>query len=324
MKDQNFRSLLFLFISILLIYISFLMIKPYLITLISAFILAYLFFPVYKFQEQKLGFPKQISSLSTLILIFLLILIPFVYISKILISQVNNLLKTDLIQSSLEKFFSLEILQEINFSEFLNKFLSWFLEASTNFIFKIPSLIISIFILCFAIFYFFIEGENLRNKLIKYLPFKDKEKVSNEIAISTRQIVYGSLLIALIEFLFASFGFWFFGVQSYFLFAFIIAVLAFIPGIGPIVVWVPLAISFLVKGSWFNFFGIIVVGLITDLLINSFLRAKILNNQTNIHPLIMILGIFGGISVFGFFGIIIGPLLLVYTIKLVEQTFRKN
>jgi predicted PurR-regulated permease PerM len=324
MKEQNLKKILFLFISILLIYLSFLIIKPYLVAIVGGFILAYLFFPIYRFQLQKFNFPKTISAITTLISIFLIILIPLIYILKQLISQINNLIKSGILQKILNNFSDFRFFQEVNLNEIINKGLIWFLENSTNLIWKIPSLILSILVLCFAVFYFLTQGEEIREKLIKYIPLKDKNKIATEIALSTKEIIYGALLIAMIQFLVASLGFWFFGVKSYFLFAFIIAFLAFIPGIGPITVWVPLAIYAFIQKSLFNFFGIIITGLIIDLFLSTWLRAKIINNKTKIHPLTMIVGLFGGISLFGFFGIIIGPLLLVYTIKLIEQTFKEK
>src|SRR3989338_2638069 len=66
--------------------------------------------------------------------------------------------------------------------------------------------------------------------------------------------------------------------------------------------------------------GVIIVGLIISLVIEILLRNKLVGSSTGINPLVMLIGIIGGMTIFGLFGFIIGPLILVYTLKLIQQT----
>ena len=57
---------------------------------------------------------------------------------------------------------------------------------------------------------------------------------------------------------------------------------------------------------------------------DAILRFNIIGKKTKINPLIMLIGILGGIYVFGVFGFVIGPLILVYTLKIVQEFIEKN
>jgi predicted PurR-regulated permease PerM len=59
--------------------------------------------------------------------------------------------------------------------------------------------------------------------------------------------------------------------------------------------------------------------LIVSFFVETFIATKVLSGQSRIHPLVMLLGIIGGTTLFGLFGFIIGPLILVYTIRLVKE-----
>jgi predicted PurR-regulated permease PerM len=93
---------------------------------------------------------------------------------------------------------------------------------------------------------------------------------------------------------------------------------AFIPAIGPAFVWVPTLVYYLAIGDYFTAGGLIVLGFILSFLIDAVLRAKVLGEKSKINPLLMIVGILGGISVFGVFGFIIGPLVLLYTLEILQ------
>ena len=100
--------------------------------------------------------------------------------------------------------------------------------------------------------------------------------------------------------------------------------LAFIPGLGSAIVWVPLAIYYLFFENWFTFIGVVVTGVILSVFVDTILRTKLLGKKSNINPYIMLIGILGGISLFGIFGFIIGPLILIYSLKIIREYLKRN
>lgn len=168
-------------------------------------------------------------------------------------------------------------------------------------------------------YYILLRWDTITFTLKELIPFKNKNKVANDIDSSTRGIVYGMLLIAIIEFIVAGAGFYLSGVKAYLLLAALIAFLAFIPGLGPIVVWVPTALVFLASGNYLTALGVIITGCLLTFFIEIVIANKITSKKAKLDPLITLIGVIGGVTLFGLFGVIIGPLVLHYTIKLITE-----
>ncbi|MFH1711266.1 MAG: AI-2E family transporter [Nanoarchaeota archaeon] len=305
-------------IIIVLFFLSYKIIAPYLITLISAFVLAYLSKPLYFKLRKKLG--KNLAATICIAVIILIIFLVAGLLAGEISSQVNYFLNNENASSFLER------ISETSFAEKLNLDVAGLTEKGAIFIVSLvtsaisylPSIFITLLILVLGVYYILINWETIVTRLKGLLPFKDKEKITKEISQTTKAILYGSLFIALIEFFIAIVGFYILGIKAYILLAVLLFFFAFIPGLGPALIWVPTAIYLLITKSWFSLIGIIIIGVILSYGIDTLLRIKILGKKTKINPFIMLIGIIGGITVFGIFGFIIGPLILVYTIRLVK------
>jgi predicted PurR-regulated permease PerM len=182
----------------------------------------------------------------------------------------------------------------------------------------LPSLLLSILVFLFSFFYILVGWDSLTKQIKNFIPFKDKEKITREINFSTHGIIFGYFLIAILDFIVATIGFYIAGVNFYLLLSFIVAIFVFIPGLGPSLVSVPLLVYYALESNWYGFVVILITWAIIALFLETFLASKLLAGKARIHPLIMLIGILGGTAIFGIFGFIIGPLILVYTIRLVE------
>jgi predicted PurR-regulated permease PerM len=312
-------------IIILLLVLSYFLIKPFLIALVSGFILAYLIRPVFKKFSRKIG--KNLSAIVCLILVLLIVIIPSVMVIGGVSKQAKAFLAENDFSSFLSRvseneiFSSFDIDLESLFNEHILSLLTkWFASIISH----LPMIIINILITLFAIYYILIKWEELAARLKEYIPFRDKEKVSKEISEITTALVYGTLFIALIELAVSALGFYLLGVNSFLLWAFLIFIFAFIPGIGPGFVWVPMAVFYFAVGKYFAFGGVVLIGLIVGIGIDGIIRGKVLGDKTRLNPLFMIIGIIGGVSLFGVFGFIIGPLVLIYALKLIEEELKSH
>ncbi len=318
--DELRRYLLFATI-FLLLFLSFKIIQPYIIIIISAFILSYLARPIYLKLNKKLG--EGFSAMICITLILLVVLVPIGGIVGGITNQAYGLIDDENISIILEKISSSQFLEKLNiqidWQNIIEKATLLLISVLSSAISYIPSLIISLIVLIFGIYYILVNWDDLARELKEYLPFQDKNKISQEINRSTKGIIYGSLVIAIIEFVVAGIGFYFSGVNLYFLLPSLIFFLAFIPGLGPTIVWVPLAVYYFFTADWFALIGVTITGAILSLYIDMILRAKILGGKLKINSFVMLIGILGGISLFGIFGFIIGPLILVYSIEILRE-----
>ena len=302
-----------------LIVLSYFIVRSYFVALISAFILSYLVMPLFKIFEKKIG--KTLSALLCILIVILIILLPMALVIGKIGAQGYEYFADGGLEELLESISASDLLGNLDLNNLTEagSFLGSFLKAALSYV---PSFLVSLFIVLFAMYYFLVSWDDLTDGLKKYLPFHDSARTTREIGKITNALVYGTFLVGLIEFVIAAIGFYFLGVRFALLLAALIFFLAFIPGAGPILVWVPLGIYYLIIGDYFTLIGVVVVGLILSIGVDSLARNRILSGRAGIHPLIMLVGVFGGISLFGIFGFIIGPLILAYTIEIVEAGVR--
>jgi predicted PurR-regulated permease PerM len=175
-------------------------------------------------------------------------------------------------------------------------------------------------VLYFVLYFMLIYSRPLEDKLYEYIPLKDSnvDLIANDIRTTVRASVIGIPLIALIQGVVGLIGYLLIGVQDPFLWFAITCITAMLPVVGAALAYVPLAIIFLAQGK--NLQGIImlvygfgVIGLVDNLF------RFILNKRLgNIHPLVTVFGVIAGISMFGFIGLIFGPMLLSLFIVLLK------
>ncbi len=323
MHQEEINKYLFWGVLAILLLISYFILKPFLIALLSSFILAYLIKPLHNYLSSFVG--KKISALICVIFITLLIIIPIAIIIGGIVSQANNSLNASFIKSTLADISSLPFIENlpIDFSSLSQRAVELIISLLKVSALAIPTVALSILVSAFAIFYILISWDLLKEKLKEYLPFKDKSKFIKEVSTATNSIVHGTILIGFIEFVVAALGFYLSGVKPFLLLAIIIFFFAFIPGLGPAAVWIPSALYYFLTQNSFTALGVLITGLIISIFIDGIIKIKFLGEKSKIHPLIMLLGVLGGIPLFGIFGFVIGPLILIYTIDLLDE-FLKN
>ncbi len=316
------RKYFFWAIIAILIILSYLMLKPYLVYIISSFILAYLAKPLYDYIEKRIG--KVSAGLICVFLVALIVLVPTIIVIAGITEQAANLLNRENLQELVAKLSSLPYLDNINVEDLIQRLVGILVSLLTQAISHLPTLALGILITFFGMYYTLTNWDYLRSKLRDYIPVDEKDKTINDISKATNGIIYGTLIIGVIQFTIAAVTFYLIGVKYYLVLSTIIFFTALIPGVGPGAVWVPMVIYYFITNRYFMAGAILFVGLVLiSILSDNILRAKILQKTSKINPFIMLVGIIGGVSVFGIFGFIIGPLVLVYTIELLESILEK-
>lgn len=163
-----------------------------------------------------------------------------------------------------------------------------------------------------VLFFLLTGGKKMEDYLSSLIPMKKVNKMEtiDRINVMVKSNAIGIPLLALIQGLIAWVGYVSFGVPNAFLSAFMTGLCSMVPIVGTMVIWIPIGIYFAVIGLWGKAIGIILFGAIfisqSDNLIRFILQKKLANT----HPLITISGVVIGLPLFGFMGIIFGPLLV--------------
>jgi len=154
--------------------------------------------------------------------------------------------------------------------------------------------------------------------LFRIIPLKDAN--TSMLASETKKLVkanaIGIPLISIIQGLTAILGYFFFGVDEFALWGFFTGIFAFFPVVGTMVVWVPMVIYMYVTGETWNATGLLLYSLLITGNIDYVARITIMKKMGNVHPVITVLGVLIGLGLFGFIGLIFGPLLVSYIVVL--------
>ena len=307
---------LFLGALLLIALLAFFVVKPFITSILTSGVLAYLLYPWYK----KLNNYIKNKSFSSFIMVLFLLIILFIPTFFIINSLVKEVLPLYNYISSNELSLSPEI------SNVLNKIVQYVLKEASNLALTIPNFLLHTLITLFLFYYFLKDGEKLIQEIKSLIPLKEKHKnhVINEFKNVTHAIVYGLILVGLIIGASATLGFYIFKVPNPILWGLITIITSMLPGIGNWIVWLPASIIKIFQGNLLGGVGLLIYGLIFISGLEVFLKLKFIGDKSKIHPALIILGIFGGIQIMGFIGIFFGPLILTIFIKLLKSFLNES
>jgi predicted PurR-regulated permease PerM len=168
----------------------------------------------------------------------------------------------------------------------------------------------------FVIYFMFVHGEEMETAIRKFIPLHDDsvEKLAVETMSMVRANAIGIPLISLVQGVFASLGYWIFGLSEWGLWGFLTGIFAFFPVVGTTLIWGPLVIFLYAQGESWQASGLLIYSLVVTGNVDYLFRISLMRKIGDVHPLITILGVIVGLGLFGFMGFIFGPLLLSYLI----------
>ena len=354
MKSESYRKIVFSLILLVLVIVSFLIIKPFITAVLTGVIFSYIFYPVYSKICKKIT-NKNISSLIASIFVVLIITIPLFFVLNTVSKEVRaietnyKILKQKMISGEFQ-----EECQNVNnpicgitnyitdtvsnpeiryyFDATVDKATSKIEDIVSDIVFSIPIYMLNMFIVLFVMFFLFKDGKILVNKIEKILPLKSKYRkhVFKKLDDMTYAVIYGSIVIAIIQGILGGIGFAIFGVPSPLLWGIVMIFASLIPYIGSSIIWFPAALMLIfngyfnseinpiIKGVLLILYGILIVGTADNIL-----KPKIIGDKGGLHPVLVLLGVVGGLmSPLGFIGMFVGPIILamlVVFIKIYEE-----
>ncbi len=180
------------------------------------------------------------------------------------------------------------------------------------------NLISNLAIMLFILYNMLVNGREIERLLNQLIPLKQEN--INMLAAETKKMVranaLGIPLISIIQGLIATLGYFIFGVKEWGLWGFLTGAFAFFPVVGTMIVWVPMVIYMFAIGDTWNATGLTLYSAIVTGNVDYIARITLLKRMGDVHPVITILGVIVGLGLFGFIGLIFGPLLISYIIVL--------
>ena len=187
------------------------------------------------------------------------------------------------------------------------------------------SFLINILFTIIILYFMLANSRKLERKIGRYNPFsgENRDMVMGEISNIIYSNAVGIPIIMLGQGLAAALIYWIFGIQHVAFWAFLTAIAGLIPIVGSVIISAPLGIFIIVNGSFWHGMLLILCGILVIANADNLVRIFLNKWMTDTHPLIVIFGVFMGIPLFGFWGIIFGPLLISLFILLIKIYYRE-
>jgi predicted PurR-regulated permease PerM len=207
-----------------------------------------------------------------------------------------------------------------NFDEYLRAAASYLVNNLGAVFSGVATVTLAFFITLVALFFFLKDGELLRKSIIQLSPLQDGDDalIMGHLERVINSVIKGSLLIALIQGIFAGVGYLIFGVPNAALWGAATTLTALIPGIGTAVVIVPAMGYLFLIGKSSAAIGLLIWGVLVVGLIDNIFKPQLIASGAGIHPFLILLSVLGGLTVFGIYGFLLGPILLSFLSALID------
>jgi len=338
---------LYLALFAIIAYVAFLVVEPFLTAMVIGAIVAYTFYPV---QKRLVTFVKSptVSAVLVSFLILALLVVPAVFIVQTattearvayitakqrLVSQ-NPLgiecafpsefvcKATDQVRELLKTAEVKQYLQDV-----LGKAVTLIVQKTSAILLGLPRLLLSAAVSFFVIFFCLRDGDSLVRKLKGYIPLaaRHQDHIVSRIKETVYAVVYGSIVVALIQGALGGLGFFVVGISNPLFWGLVMAVLALVPFGGTALIWAPAGIFLAIDGygtlnyvQMWSGIGLLLYGMFVVGTIDNLLKPKIIGERTGLHPVLVFVGALGGIALFGPVGFVLGPLVVALFHSMVE------
>lgn len=309
----------------IVILVSFLLLA--LSNFIPAFLGAIIFYiicsPLVRLLQNKFNFRKGLAVATVLILSLIIILIPAFAITNMLVSKLSGMLANyditkefQTLSSTINSKYGVNVLSPDN----LTKIQAEAANLIPNIFEQTLSLLASIAIMYFILFYMLSSDTFAEKGIMKFLPYtpENSHLFAKELVSQTYSNVIGAPVLAIIQSVFAILGFWVFGLNEPVFWGIMCGFLSFIPFVGSALIWLPAGILQIANGTTWQGVAILIYGLVVIINVDNVFRFVLQKKIGDVHPLVTVFGVIFGLEWFGLPGLIFGPLLISYLLIMIK------
>ena len=323
--DSIIKRWLVIAIIVLVFVLSLLILRPILVAIGIGILFAYIFSPFFKLINEYIK-NKTLAAFLLLLTIAVVVLVPLIYWTPTIIRQTFDIYQnfqnynfSQIFESYVGKDLAPSL--ALNFDNIVSKFFSSFLGQFTSLLINLPTILLNFAVFLFTFFYVIRDSDKLKDYLSSLSPFSEKteEKFLNELRGITNAIVFGQVIIGVVQGLALGIGFFILGVPKTIILTFIAIIICMIPFLGSGLVWIPVSFFLLASGQTYSGIFLLLYGGLFVSSLDNIIRPIILSRKSSTLPIpVSIIGTIGGLFVFGIAGLILGPLILAYAMIIIE------
>jgi len=324
LDNTKMKQIFFLLLIFAMGYLLAIKLVAYLSGFLGALILYVLFRRFNHFLIHDKKWPSWLSAISIILIATLAILLPALGVAQIALDRITDLVvhPEDAIQKAQNALINIKNATGIDLlsPDTVNNLQNVITQ-------KLPVLLggtfmagVNIILMYFILYFLLTSGKNLEDFAAQHLPLRDENilligRKSRELIISYTLVIP---ILGVIQAAFALFGYWIFGVSDMYIYALLTGVASIIPIVGTMIIWLPLMFVLIADNQISAGIGLGLYGFIVIANVDNFFRFILQKKIANVHPLITIFGVILGVQLFGFVGLIFGPILISLFILMLE------
>lgn len=314
------------------VYLSWLIILPFIEVIIWAGVLAVVSYPVYV-RWRRRGWGPSLSAVLTTLFVVLVIVVPLALVGMMLARQVPPAIAG--LQEAIPRLLNPDtrIYQWVNQHADLDQLRDpeWLAERgrmvaaavasrSVGIVGNMFGVLIKMFFVLFTLYYLLKDADRIVPAIRNALPLEPNQ--ADAVFRNTGEVISASLngvlVISAIQGAIGGLAFWILGLPSPLLWGVVMFLLSMIPMAGAAIVWIPAAIYLFVNGHPVKGVLLVAIGGGIIGMIDNLLRPRLVGERTRLHELIVFFSVLGGLQVFGVLGLVVGPVVVSVTMSLVE------
>lgn len=328
MFNERLQSIGFFVLLGAALIVSIVMFWPFLEIVAISGIIAVLFRPWF-FKLNKHFESENIAALLTVFAAVIMVIIPLFFIGYVLYAETVNVYQNvsngsfNIDREAIVNNLPVSMQQVANnFFNDLGGRIGDLAGTTVNSVGKLLSNIanffLSLFLIFFSLFYFLRDGDRIKKFLGSIFPLSQahETKLGDNLELSISAVVKGSFLVALTQGAVATVGFLIFGVPQPFLWGAFTVLAALVPNFGTSLAMIPAVLYLILTGHVGAGIGMAVWGAIAVGLIDNFIGPRLVGSRANLHPLLVLFAVLGGIQFFGLLGFLLGPILVAVLMTL--------
>lgn len=314
---MDVRGLFFAIVLAVLAWLTYLLVRPFQGFLLTALLLAFVLYPAQERLEPYVGSTIAAVGLVTGS-VLLLVAITFLFVVTIpagtetIAEQIERAPALESVAAELQESLGVEIPVQSIASEIPQRVGEFAANRALGYFEQAVHTLIGLGLLIFVVFYLLQDGESFFAWIERSAPmdadvYEELEREASEV---TWAVIKGHVFIAIVQGIVAGIGFLVVGLPNVVFWTLVMIFLSFLPIIGVVVVYAPAIVFLALDGSVLAAVFLAVYGVSVVALIDDYLRAIVVDRQSSLHSAVILVGVFGGIYVFGAMGLFIGPIVL--------------
>ena len=329
-------ALVLVLATLIAVYLCYLLLHPFLSAMAWALALAIVSYPSYERLARRIR-SRNIAAAITVAVVALVIIAPTVLLAQQLLGQVGE--GVDYVKHQVQELSQEELVKRHPWldpvvqwiersnapNEDVNRIATTISAQLSSFVSGSVWALTQVLITLYILFYFIRDQREGVDWLRSLVPLSDGEtdEVFARVQDTIYATIYGSVIVALVQGVVGGAVFWAVKLPAPLLWGALIAVLALVPILGPLVIFIPAVLLLALQEDWPKAIAVGIGGIVIAL-IGHFLYPFLVGQRLRLHPVLVFFAFLGGLAVFGAAGLILGPAVLALTEALVHVWQRRT